>query len=61
MLIGSVRRRGGVALLDAILADVRYELAGRAQSDDPTLLTASVLGDRSIRSVLRPDRTARIS
>ena len=35
--------RGGAALLDAILADVQGELAGRPQPDDLTMLTASVL------------------
>jgi sigma-B regulation protein RsbU (phosphoserine phosphatase) len=35
---------GGAALLDAILADVRHQLAGRPQPDDLTLLTARVLG-----------------
>jgi hypothetical protein len=34
---------GGSSLLDAILADVHHELAGRPQPDDVTLLTASVL------------------
>ena len=34
---------GGAELLDAILADVNHELAGRPQPDDLTLLTASVL------------------
>src|SRR5262245_27703330 len=34
---------GGAALLDAILADVQQELAGRPQPDDLTLLTATVL------------------
>ena len=33
---------GGAPLLDAILADVHQELAGRPQPDDLTLLTASV-------------------
>jgi sigma-B regulation protein RsbU (phosphoserine phosphatase) len=34
---------GGARLLDAILADIDQELAGRPQPDDVTLLTASVL------------------
>jgi sigma-B regulation protein RsbU (phosphoserine phosphatase) len=34
---------GGAALLDAILGDVRDELAGQPQPDDLTLLTASVI------------------
>jgi serine phosphatase RsbU (regulator of sigma subunit) len=34
---------GGGSLLDAILADVQSELAGRPQPDDLTLLTARVL------------------
>jgi hypothetical protein len=34
---------GGAPLLDAILADVHQELAGRPQSDDLTLLAATVL------------------
>jgi len=34
---------GGATLLDAILAEVHQELAGRPQPDDLTLLTASVL------------------
>jgi len=34
---------GGAALLDAILGDVRGELAGQPQPDDLTLLTASVI------------------
>jgi phosphoserine phosphatase RsbU/P len=38
---------GGAALLDAILADIRGELAGRLQPDDLTLLTASVLATRT--------------
>jgi serine phosphatase RsbU (regulator of sigma subunit) len=44
--IGTLDRavNGGAPLLDAILADVHRELAGRAQPDDLTLLTASVLG-----------------
>ena len=33
---------GGAPLLDAILADVHQELAGRPQPDDLTLLTATV-------------------
>jgi len=37
------RASSGAALLDAILADVHHELAGRQQADDLTLLTASVL------------------
>jgi phosphoserine phosphatase RsbU/P len=35
---------GGARLLDAILADVDRELAGRPQPDDLTLLTARVVG-----------------
>jgi phosphoserine phosphatase RsbU/P len=35
---------GGAPLLDAILADVHHQLAGRPQPDDLTLLTAKVLG-----------------
>ena len=35
---------GGAALLDAILAELYDELAGRAQPDDFTMLTASLLG-----------------
>ena len=35
---------GGARLLDAILADIEHELAGQPQSDDLTLLTATVLG-----------------
>jgi serine phosphatase RsbU (regulator of sigma subunit) len=35
---------GGAPLLDAIVDDVQRALAGRAQSDDLTLLTARVLG-----------------
>lgn len=35
---------GGAPLLDAILADIHHELAGRPQPDDLTLLTASMLG-----------------
>ena len=35
---------GGPALLDAILAELYDELAGRAQPDDFTMLTASLLG-----------------
>jgi sigma-B regulation protein RsbU (phosphoserine phosphatase) len=34
---------GGAPLLDAILADVQRELGGRPQSDDVTLLTATLL------------------
>jgi len=34
---------GGASLLDAILADVQHDLAGRPQPDDLTLLTARVL------------------
>ena len=34
---------GGDALLGGILADVDYELAGRAQPDDVTLVTATVI------------------
>jgi len=34
---------GGALLLDAILADVQHDLAGRPQPDDLTLLTARVL------------------
>jgi len=34
---------GGAPLLDAILADVQHDLAGRPQPDDLTLLTARVL------------------
>jgi serine phosphatase RsbU (regulator of sigma subunit) len=34
---------GGAQLLDAIIDAVRHELAGRAQPDDLTLLTARVL------------------
>jgi len=37
---------GGASLLDAILADVQHDLAGRPQPDDLTLLTARVLGQR---------------
>ena len=37
---------GGTPLLDAIVDDVQRALAGRAQSDDLTLLTARVLGSR---------------
>jgi sigma-B regulation protein RsbU (phosphoserine phosphatase) len=37
---------GGAPLLDAIVDDVQRALAGRAQSDDLTLLTARVLGSR---------------
>ena len=39
---------GGAPLLDAILADVHQELAGRPQPDDLTLLTATV--DRAANS-----------
>jgi len=35
---------GGAPLLDAILAEVEHDLAGRPQPDDLTLLTARVLG-----------------
>jgi len=35
---------GGAPLLDAILADVHHELAGRLQPDDLTLLTAGLVG-----------------
>ena len=38
------RSQGGTLLLDAILAEVHQNLAGRPQPDDVTLLTASVLG-----------------
>jgi hypothetical protein len=38
------RPAGGAALLDALLAEVHDELAGRPQPDDFTLLTASLLG-----------------
>jgi serine phosphatase RsbU (regulator of sigma subunit) len=34
---------GGASLLDAILADVQHDLAGRPQPDDLTLMTARVL------------------
>jgi len=34
---------GGASLLDAILAEVQHDLAGRPQPDDVTLLTARVL------------------
>jgi sigma-B regulation protein RsbU (phosphoserine phosphatase) len=34
---------GGAPLLEAILADIDHELAGRPQPDDVTLLTATVL------------------
>ena len=44
---------GGASLLDAILADVQRDLAGRPQPDDLTLLTATVLG--------RPERDPSIS
>jgi serine phosphatase RsbU (regulator of sigma subunit) len=37
------RSHGGAQLLDAILAQVHHNLAGRPQPDDLTLLTASVL------------------
>jgi sigma-B regulation protein RsbU (phosphoserine phosphatase) len=37
---------GGASLLDAILAEVHHELAGRPQADDLTLLTAKVLPRR---------------
>ena len=37
------RTSGGAPLLDTILADVRQELGGRPQSDDPTLMTAALL------------------
>ncbi len=42
---GTIERasEGGAPLLDAILADIHHELAGRPQPDDLTLLTASVL------------------
>jgi phosphoserine phosphatase RsbU/P len=42
--------KGGAPLLDAILADIRHELAGAPQPDDLTLLTASVLGARDLHS-----------
>jgi serine phosphatase RsbU (regulator of sigma subunit) len=35
---------GGAPLLDTILADVHRELAGQLQTDDLTLLTASMVG-----------------
>ena len=35
---------GGAPLLDAMMADVHRNLAERAQPDDLTLLTATVLG-----------------
>ena len=38
---------GGAALLDAILADVYRQLHGRPQPDDITLMTASVLPQRT--------------
>ena len=42
---------GGAPLLDAILAEVQHDLAGRPQPDDLTLLTARVLAlDVSIAS-----------
>ena len=34
---------GGATLLDRILAEVHHELAGQVQTDDLTLLTASVV------------------
>ena len=34
---------GGASLLDAILADVHHELAGRPQPDDLTLMTATLV------------------
>ncbi len=37
------KHAGGAQLLDAIVGAVRHELAGRAQPDDLTLLTARVL------------------
>jgi sigma-B regulation protein RsbU (phosphoserine phosphatase) len=37
------KHAGGAQLLDAIVAAVRHDLAGRAQPDDLTLLTARVL------------------
>jgi phosphoserine phosphatase RsbU/P len=45
-LTGLINRaaEGGPALLDAILAELYDELAGRAQPDDFTMLTASILG-----------------
>jgi hypothetical protein len=39
---------GGALLLEAIVADVRHDVAGRAQPDDLTLLTARVLGQPDI-------------
>jgi serine phosphatase RsbU (regulator of sigma subunit) len=42
--------KGGAPLLDAILADIRHELAGAPQPDDLTLLTARVLGARDLHS-----------
>jgi sigma-B regulation protein RsbU (phosphoserine phosphatase) len=47
---------GGASLLDTILTDVNRELAGRLQPDDLTLVTASMLGNRS-----RRDEPARLS
>jgi sigma-B regulation protein RsbU (phosphoserine phosphatase) len=44
------RTEGGAALLEAILADVHHELAGRPQADDLTLLTAKVLGTAGVAS-----------
>ena len=44
------RSQGGVALLDAILAEVHQNLAGAPQPDDVTLLTASVLGQTNVAS-----------
>ncbi len=44
---------GGAPLLDAILADVHHELAGRPQPDDLTLLTAT-LGPRLISARSAP-------
>jgi phosphoserine phosphatase RsbU/P len=45
-MVTAIERRseGGALLLDAILAEVHQNLAGRPQPDDLTLLTASVLG-----------------
>jgi serine phosphatase RsbU (regulator of sigma subunit) len=37
----------GASLLDAILADVHHDLAGRPQPDDLTLMTARVLAQVS--------------
>jgi serine phosphatase RsbU (regulator of sigma subunit) len=34
---------GGAPLLEAILADVQHELGSRPQSDDLTLMTATLL------------------